>query len=44
VNVVDVQMIINEAMGVTPAIHDLNGDGVVNVVDVQMEINAALGL
>jgi len=44
VNVVDVQRIINEALGVTTATDDLNGDGVVNVVDVQIVINAALGL
>jgi hypothetical protein len=44
VNVVDVQLIINEALGVIPPIHDLNGDGVVNVADVQLVINAALGL
>jgi uncharacterized repeat protein (TIGR01451 family) len=44
INVSDVQLIINEALGVSPAVNDLNGDGVVNVVDVQIEINAALGL
>jgi uncharacterized repeat protein (TIGR01451 family) len=44
INVVDVQLIINEALGVAPAVNDLNGDGVVNVVDVQIVINAALGL
>ena len=44
VSVADVQLIINEALGVIPAVHDLNHDGVVNVVDVQKEINAALGL
>jgi hypothetical protein len=43
-NVVDVQAIINEALGVTPAVHDLNHDGWVNVADVQKLINAALGL
>ena len=43
-NVVDVQLEINEALGVTPAVNDLNGDGQVNVVDVQIVINAALGL
>jgi hypothetical protein len=43
-NVVDVQLIINEALGISPAVHDLNHDGVVNVGDVQKEINAALGL
>ena len=44
VNVVDVQLIINEALGIVPAVHDLSGDGLVNVVDVQIVINAALGL
>jgi hypothetical protein len=44
VNVSDVQLVINEALGVSPAVHDLNHDGVVNVADVQKEINAALGL
>jgi hypothetical protein len=43
-NVADVQLIINEALGVVAAVHDLNGDGVVNVADVQKVINAALGL
>jgi hypothetical protein len=33
-----------EALGVAPAVNDLNGDGVVNVLDVQIEIDAALGL
>ena len=44
VNVSDVQLIINEALGVTLAVHDLNHDGVVNVANVQKVINAALGL
>ena len=44
VNVADVQLIINEALGVVPAVHDLNHDGAVNVADVQKVINAALGL
>ena len=43
-NVVDVQLIINQALGVVTPVNDLNGDGVVNVVDVQIVINAALGL
>ena len=43
-NVADVQTIINEALGVMPAVNDLNGDGVVNLVDVQIVINALLGL
>jgi probable HAF family extracellular repeat protein len=44
VTVADVQLIVNEALGVAPSINDLNGDGVVNILDVQIEINAALGL
>jgi hypothetical protein len=44
VNVVDVQLIINQALGIIPAVSDLNHDGVVNVADVQIVINAALGL
>jgi hypothetical protein len=43
-NVVDVQAIVNEALGITPAVHDLNGDGMVNVAEVQMVVDAALGL
>jgi hypothetical protein len=44
VDVVDVQTIINEAIGAASAANDLNGDGLVNVADVQIEINAALSL
>ena len=44
VNALDVQAIVNEALGVAPPINDLNQDGVVNVVDVQIVVNAALGL
>ncbi len=43
-NVADVQLIINEALGVSPPTHDLNHDGTVNVADVQKVINSALGL
>ena len=43
-NVVDVQLLINEALGITQGQHDLNRDGLINVADVQAEINAALGL
>ena len=43
-NVSDVQLIINEALGVISPANDLNQDGVVNVIDVQVVINAALGL
>lgn len=45
VNSVDVQLIINEALGVTPPVNDLcHNAGVVNVCDVQKVINASLGL
>jgi len=44
VDVVDVQGVINEALGVTPSINDLNQDGTVNTVDIQLVMNAALGL
>jgi hypothetical protein len=43
INVSDVQLIVNEALGVIPASDDLNRDGVVNVSDVQIVMNAALG-
>src|SRR5579862_682446 len=42
-NIADVQGLINEALGVTAAVHDLNADGTVNVVDIQIVVNAALG-
>jgi hypothetical protein len=44
VNVSDVQSLINEASGISPAVHDLNHDGRVTVADVQIVINAVLGL
>ena len=44
VNVSDVQIMINEALGIKNPVNDLNRDGVVNVADVQKVINAALGL
>jgi hypothetical protein len=44
INVADVQLMINEALGGATAANDLNGDGVVNVIDVQIELNAALTL
>ena len=43
-NVLDVQLIINEALGVAAALHDVNQDGAVNVLDIQIVINAALGM
>jgi hypothetical protein len=42
-NAADVQIMINEALGIIPAVNDLNRDRVVNVLDVQKEIDAALG-
>jgi len=42
--VADVQRVINEALGKTQAVDDLNLDGVVNAVDVQIVINALLSL
>jgi hypothetical protein len=42
--VADVQLIIDEALGMSSALNDLNGDGVVNILDIQIEINSALGL
>jgi hypothetical protein len=44
VDVSDVQLIINQVLGVVPATCDINGDGAINVGDVQIVINAALGL
>jgi hypothetical protein len=43
VGVADVQLLVNEALGVVQAVHDMNGDGVVNVVDILIEVSAALG-
>jgi len=37
-----VQLMINEALGVAPAVNDLNHDGVIDVVDVQRVIDAVL--
>jgi hypothetical protein len=42
--VADVQLIIDQALGMVQAANDLNWDGIVNVVEVQMVINATLGL
>lgn len=43
-SVIDVQNIINEVFGLSPAVNDLNGDSAVTVLDVRIAINAALGL
>jgi uncharacterized repeat protein (TIGR01451 family) len=42
--IADVQKVMNEALGVRPAVDELNADGAVNSVDVQIVIDAALGL
>lgn len=42
VNVLDVQLIVNQALGLSPPVSDVNGDGVVNVLDVQHVVDAAL--
>ena len=41
-SVADVQMMVNEALGVAATHHDMNADGKVNVIDVQIVIEAAL--
>jgi hypothetical protein len=41
--VADVQAMIDEALGILPAINDLNQDGVVNLADIQTVIDAARG-
>ena len=43
-NVGDVQLIVNQVLGVVSASCDVNGDGGVNVADVQQVVNAVLGL
>jgi len=42
-NVVDVQLQVNAALGVTACTSDINGDGSCNVIDVQRDVNASLG-
>src|SRR3989344_4907127 len=45
VNAVDVQLVINAALGlVIQGDADINGDDEINAVDVQLVINAALGI
>jgi len=44
VNVADVQLMVNEALGLAAAANDLTGDGVANTVDVQIVTNAVLNL
>ena len=42
-NVVDVQEMVNQALGASSPFNDLNHDGNVNVIDVQKLINAVAG-
>jgi hypothetical protein len=45
VNAIDVQLVINEALGFDTGFQcDVDRDGTVNAIDVQLVINAALGL
>jgi len=43
-NVSDVQLIVNQALGIVSNRCDINADGQTNVLDVQMVVNATLGL
>jgi hypothetical protein len=43
-NVGDVQLVLNQVLGLSPALNDLNRDGAVNVVDAQIVIDAAMGV
>jgi uncharacterized repeat protein (TIGR01451 family) len=40
---IDVQRMVNEALGIAPAVNDVNRDGIVNVAGVQKVLIAALG-
>ena len=42
-NILDLQLEVNEALGVAPCTDDIKQDGVCNVLDVQRVVNAALG-
>lgn len=44
VNIADVQLMVNQVLGITSATCDLNGDGRVDIADVQVVVNAVLGL
>jgi hypothetical protein len=43
-DVIDVQAIINEALGASAPVDDLNQDGRVNILDIQLVVNSAMGL
>ncbi len=42
-DVVDVQLITNQASGISACTNDLDGNGTCNIIDVQRVVNAALG-
>jgi hypothetical protein len=42
-DIADLQQILNEVLGQSPAIDDLNGDGMVHITDVQIVVGAILG-
>jgi hypothetical protein len=43
-NIADVQLEINEALGMKPAANDLDASGAVNIVDIQIVLNAVNNL
>jgi len=42
--IADVQAVVNQALGMAPAVNDLNQSGRVDVVDIQLVIDSMLGL
>lgn len=43
-SVADVERVIQESLGILPAVDDLNHDGVINIADVQILANAVMGV
>ena len=43
INIVDIQLVIDQLLGLQPPTSDINGDGQVNDLDLQIVVNAALG-
>jgi hypothetical protein len=44
INVLDVQAIVNQMLGITAPKNDLNADNIISVADGQIDLNAVLGL
>jgi hypothetical protein len=44
VGIGDLQLLINQVLGLAPATCDINGDGHVGIADIQIVINAILGM